>query len=147
MAHRYLAYSNISCCSSSTVPLHINTRAVYRNFSKGRQIWGTDKRGGGASLCEVLHPTLARGRECFNAVLIYNYAMLFLCYVLYVQVKRLVSRKQLEFVNGGWCMNDEAATHYNAIIDQMTLGEGRRGSEGRGGVGVRGEEGNEGGKE
>ena len=61
---------------------------------------------------------------CFNA-------MLFLCYVLYVQVKRLVSRKQLEFVNGGWCMNDEAATHYNAIIDQMTLGERRRGREAR----------------
>lgn len=35
----------------------------------------------------------------------------------------MVANKQLEFVNGGWCMNDEAATHYNAIIDQMTLGE------------------------
>lgn len=38
------------------------------------------------------------------------------------QVKRLVANKQLEFVNAGWCMNDEASTHYNAIIDQMTLG-------------------------
>lgn len=37
-------------------------------------------------------------------------------------VKDLVKRRQLEFINGGWCMNDEAATHYNAIIDQMTLG-------------------------
>ena len=37
-------------------------------------------------------------------------------------VQSLVKRKQLEFVNGGWCMNDEATTHYNAIIDQMTLG-------------------------
>jgi len=37
-------------------------------------------------------------------------------------VKSLVKGKQLEFVNGGWCMNDEATTHYNAIIDQMTLG-------------------------
>ena len=29
---------------------------------------------------------------------------------------------QLEFINGGWCMNDEASTHYNAIIDQMSIG-------------------------
>ena len=41
---------------------------------------------------------------------------------LYIQVRKLVANKQLEFVNGGWCMNDEAATDYNSIIDQMTLG-------------------------
>ena len=38
------------------------------------------------------------------------------------KVKKLVQEKQLEFINAGWCMNDEAATHYNAIIDQMTYG-------------------------
>ena len=38
------------------------------------------------------------------------------------RVKSLVERGQLEFINGGWCMNDEASTHYNAIIDQMTVG-------------------------
>ena len=38
------------------------------------------------------------------------------------KVRMLVNEGRLEFINGGWCMNDEAATHYNAIIDQMTWG-------------------------
>ncbi|ESO84761.1 hypothetical protein LOTGIDRAFT_207233 [Lottia gigantea] len=37
-------------------------------------------------------------------------------------VKGLVNEGRLEFILGGWCMNDEAATHYNAIIDQHTIG-------------------------
>ena len=28
----------------------------------------------------------------------------------------------MEFISGGWCMNDEATTHYNSIIDQHSLG-------------------------
>jgi len=37
-------------------------------------------------------------------------------------VRNLVSEGRLEFINGGYCMNDEATTHYQDIIDQMTLG-------------------------
>ncbi|XP_046648826.1 lysosomal alpha-mannosidase-like isoform X2 [Daphnia pulicaria] len=37
-------------------------------------------------------------------------------------VRDLVSQGRLEFINGGWCMNDEATTHYVDIIDQMSLG-------------------------
>jgi len=37
-------------------------------------------------------------------------------------VHYLVKNQQLNFVNGGWCMHDEAATHYMGMIDQTTLG-------------------------
>nr|XP_011462234.1 PREDICTED: alpha-mannosidase isoform X1 [Fragaria vesca subsp. vesca] len=38
------------------------------------------------------------------------------------RVWKLVDAGQLEFVNGGWCMHDEAAVHYIDMIDQTTLG-------------------------
>ncbi|CAG2112070.1 unnamed protein product, partial [Medioppia subpectinata] len=41
------------------------------------------------------------------------------------RVKKLVNDGQLEFINGGWCMNDEAAAHYQSIVDQMTWGHRR----------------------
>nr|XP_012645942.1 lysosomal alpha-mannosidase isoform X1 [Microcebus murinus] len=37
-------------------------------------------------------------------------------------VRELVGQGSLQFANGGWVMNDEGATHYGAIVDQMTLG-------------------------
>lgn len=37
-------------------------------------------------------------------------------------VRGLVSSGRLDFVNGGWVQNDEAASHYVAMIDQTTRG-------------------------
>ena len=37
-------------------------------------------------------------------------------------VRRLVKDGQLQFVNGGWCMHDEAGPFYLDMIDQTTLG-------------------------
>uniref|UniRef100_A0A2L2Y690 alpha-mannosidase n=1 Tax=Parasteatoda tepidariorum TaxID=114398 RepID=A0A2L2Y690_PARTP len=37
-------------------------------------------------------------------------------------VRRLVNDGRLEFISGGWSMNDAATTHYLGIIDQMTIG-------------------------
>jgi len=38
------------------------------------------------------------------------------------KVKSFVQNGQFEFINGGWCMHDEAAPNYVDMIDQTTLG-------------------------
>lgn len=38
------------------------------------------------------------------------------------KTREFVRNGQLSFVNGGWCMHDEATTHYVGMIDQTTLG-------------------------
>ena len=37
-------------------------------------------------------------------------------------MESLVNEGRLEFIGGGWSMNDEACVHYNAVVDQMSLG-------------------------
>jgi len=36
--------------------------------------------------------------------------------------RRVVKNGQLEFINGGWCMHDEASPYYVAMVDQTTRG-------------------------
>ena len=36
--------------------------------------------------------------------------------------KKLVGNGQIEFVNGGWCMADNASPSMDGEIDQVTLG-------------------------
>lgn len=38
------------------------------------------------------------------------------------RIKAVVKSGQLEFLNGGWAMHDEAATHYVNMVDQTALG-------------------------
>lgn len=38
------------------------------------------------------------------------------------KVKNLVNEGRLEFIGGAWSMNDEAAVHYQSVIDQFALG-------------------------
>ena len=38
------------------------------------------------------------------------------------RAKSLVKNKQLEFINGGWCMHDEASPLWTAMVDQTTRG-------------------------
>ncbi|XP_037957645.1 lysosomal alpha-mannosidase isoform X2 [Teleopsis dalmanni] len=37
-------------------------------------------------------------------------------------VKKLIENGQFEFTGGAWSMNDEAAVHYQSVIDQFTVG-------------------------
>lgn len=37
-------------------------------------------------------------------------------------VRKIIKNGQFEFVNGGYCMNDEATVYYEDSIDQMTIG-------------------------
>lgn len=41
---------------------------------------------------------------------------------LHDTIRFLIANRQWTFVNGGWCMHDEASSHYIGMMDQTTLG-------------------------
>ena len=45
-----------------------------------------------------------------------------LIFILFALTASLMFLSRLEFIGGGWSMNDEAAAHYTAIIDNMSFG-------------------------
>ena len=38
------------------------------------------------------------------------------------KIRQLVHQGRLQFAGGGWTQNDEAVTHYSAILDNLSLG-------------------------
>ena len=43
-------------------------------------------------------------------------------FILFALTASLMFLSRLEFIGGSWSMNDEAAAHYTAIIDNMSFG-------------------------
>jgi hypothetical protein len=39
-----------------------------------------------------------------------------------LKVKKFIKNEQLEFINGGWVMNDEATPYFQDIIDNLRIG-------------------------
>uniref|UniRef100_A0A7N0T7N2 Alpha-mannosidase n=1 Tax=Kalanchoe fedtschenkoi TaxID=63787 RepID=A0A7N0T7N2_KALFE len=82
----------------------------------------------GACVQNVLDSVVSALLEDKNRKFIYVEIAFFLRWwrqqseVYRTRVKELVSSGQLEFINGGMCMHDEATTYYIDLIDQTTLG-------------------------
>lgn len=75
-------------------------------------------------ITNVVNELKSHSERTFTYVEMKFFHMWWIDQPLHVQndVIDLVRSGQLNFVNGGWCMHDEATTHFMGMIDQTTLG-------------------------
>ncbi|KMT06844.1 hypothetical protein BVRB_6g151860 [Beta vulgaris subsp. vulgaris] len=127
----YIAYNN----SAKIVPGKINVHLVPHTHDDvgwlktiDQYYAGANNSIRGACVQNVLDSVISALLEDENRKFIYVEMAFFQRWwrrqspKLKVKVKELVKSGQLEFINGGMCMHDEATTHYIDLIDQTTLG-------------------------
>lgn len=127
----YIAYNN----SAKIVPGKINVHLVPHTHDDvgwlktvDQYYVGANNSIRGACVQNVLDSVISALLEDENRKFIYVEMAFFQRWwrqqspKLKVKVKELVNSGQLEFINGGMCMHDEATTHYIDLIDQTTMG-------------------------
>ncbi|CAA3024604.1 alpha-mannosidase At3g26720-like isoform X1 [Olea europaea subsp. europaea] len=128
---KYIAYNT----TSGIVPDKINVHLVPHSHDDvgwlktvDQYFVGANNSIRGACVQNVLDSVIAALLDDKNRKFIYVEMAFFQRWwrqqseTLKTKVKELVNSGQLEFVNGGMCMHDEATTHYIDLIDQTTLG-------------------------
>ncbi|XP_065866110.1 alpha-mannosidase At3g26720-like isoform X1 [Euphorbia lathyris] len=127
----YIAYNT----SGSLVPAKINVHLVPHSHDDvgwlktvDQYYFGGNNSIRGACVQNVIESVMAALFEDKNRKFIYVEMAFFQRWwrqqseTMKVNVKELVNSGQLEFINGGMCMHDEATSHYIDLIDQTTLG-------------------------
>ncbi|CAN1243892.1 Alpha-mannosidase At3g26720 [Linum perenne] len=121
--------------SSSVVPAKINVHLVPHSHDDvgwlktvDQYYFGGNNSIRGACVQNVLDSVMSSLFEDKNRKFIYVEMAFFQRWwrqqsnAMKEKVKGLVNSGQLEFINGGMCMHDEATPHYIDLIDQTTLG-------------------------
>uniref|UniRef100_A0A2P2MM13 Alpha-mannosidase n=1 Tax=Rhizophora mucronata TaxID=61149 RepID=A0A2P2MM13_RHIMU len=127
----YIAYNT----TASIVPGKINVHLVPHSHDDvgwlktvDQYYFGGNNSIRGACVQNVLDSVMSALFEDKNRKFIYVETAFFQRWwrqqseTMKIKVKELVNSGQLEFINGGMCMHDEATVHYIDMIDQTTLG-------------------------
>ncbi|KAA8548291.1 hypothetical protein F0562_004720 [Nyssa sinensis] len=128
---KYIAYNT----SQGIVPDKINVHLVPHSHddvgwlkTAGQYYVGANNSIWGACVQNVLDSVISALLDDKNRKFIFVEMAFFQRWwrqqseALKTKVKDLVNSGQLEFINGGMCMHDEATPHYIDMIDQTTLG-------------------------